>query len=175
METMAYIFAMIAFLLGVVLLRKTNLGWKKSLAEWTAMEEIARTLSVAEREKKGKRLESEKRFARFQYRIRMNLGLSLILLGVFLVGYSMFMPDVIMQNAAKTQALVAVYCIWAMLVLALWLCFWGVVDCVTSYAYLSQKNASEVIEEERKYLRHAFANRNRDAKNSKKTDSDKNK
>ncbi|MDO4629241.1 MAG: hypothetical protein Q4C70_08675 [Planctomycetia bacterium] len=165
---------MMSFFLGVILLKKSFSEWKSSLIEWKNAEEIAKTLSVSQREKKRKELESEKRFRRFQYRIRVNLGLSLILLGVFLVGCGLFMQNTVMQNTENTQVREAVYCILAAIALVLWLCFWAVVDGIASYVYLSQENASEVIEEEKKYLRHAFENRNRDVESpKKKSDSEK--
>lgn len=163
MEMMTYVFGATAFFLGVSLLWRTVSGWNSSLIEWKNADDVAKTEAVSQREKKRKELESEKRFGRFQFRVRANLGLSLILLGIFLAGYSVFM-----QNAENTQVREAAYCILVALALVLWLFFWAIVDGIASYVYLSQKNASEVIEEEKKYLRHAFENRNRDVESPKK-------
>lgn len=126
MLSLLIFFAAASLIFGLLTIGKTQKNWNSE-------RNATQTLEPA-----------EKRFRHSRYRIRMNLGISFLLMAFALGGLGVFQSQMLMKEA--------VYCVLAVLFLTVWMGFWALAEGVLSYVHLSRKDACEVIDEERQFL-----------------------
>ncbi len=117
-------------LLGEETFRLTRRKWKKF---------------TTEADTKAPKYPQDLHFYRRLYRRRIQIAASLFLLGGLfpLTGYF------VTQNLSYES----VFCLLMCLLLLGWVCLLGLIEGIASYIHFSRRNADEIIEEEKKFLR----------------------
>jgi len=138
-----------AALLGSLLtFRKNRRDWRKKTEEWH--EKLYAECGTDPVNEPGW-LIAEKRFYRRQYRIRMQIGICLLLQAVLIAGVWYCLVNRLAEEG--------MYCVVAVVLLILWKSLLALFDCVQSYIYLSRKDANEIIAEEKEFLRNEYQKR----------------
>ena len=84
-------------------------------------------------------------YARTQYRIRINLGISFLLLSGFWTAFVYYIG----QERLKESAV----CLAVSVLLILWEILWATVDAIRSYIFLKKEESLQIIAEEKEIIK----------------------
>ena len=122
----------LTFLAGVFTLRAAERVWEKRSEVW-------------EGKKNSPSLRRIQRYARAQYRIRMTIGISFLLLSGFWTAFVYYYGQERLYEAAV--------CLTVSVLLILWKVLWAAVDAVSSYIFLKKEDSIQIIAEEKEVIR----------------------
>ena len=122
----------LTFLAGIFTLRAAERVWEKRSEVWEGKEDSPSLRRI-------------QRYARAQYRIRMNIGISLLLLSGFWIGFVYYLGQERLYEAAV--------CLTVSVLLILWKILWAAVDAVSSYIFLKKEDSLQIISEEKERIR----------------------
>ena len=122
----------LTFLAGIFTLRAAKRVWEKRSEVW-------------EGKKDSPSLRRIQRYARAQYRILMNIGISLLLLSGFWIAFVYYLGQERLYEAAV--------CLTVSVLLILWKVLWAAVDAVSSYIFLKKEDSIQIIAEEKEVIR----------------------
>ena len=122
----------LTFLAGIFTLRAAERVWEKRSEVW-------------EGKKNSPSLRRIQRYARAQYRIRMNIGISFLLLSGFWTAFVYYYGQERLYEAAV--------CLTVSVLLILWKVLWAAVDAISSYIFLKKEDSLQIIAEEKERIR----------------------
>lgn len=143
-----FLFAGLSFLLGLLLVKKTNQLWNRVSREWAERLEAE---GLSENEPLPAWYARSRGFYRLQYRLRMSMGVSLLLLAPLWIGTWYCLNQKWMHEG--------LWCILGLLGLCGWMGLCAAADAVRSYIFLAKEDAFEIIAEEKELLRKAMQNK----------------
>ena len=124
--------SVLTFLAGILTLRAAAIVWEKRSEVWEGKNDSPSLRRI-------------QRYARTQYRIRMNIGISLLLLSGFWTAFVYYLGQERLYEAA--------FCLTVSVLLILWKVLWAAVDAVSSYIFLKKEDSLQIIEEEKEIIR----------------------
>lgn len=124
--------SVLSFLAGIFTLRAAERVWKKRREVWEGKEDAPPLLRI-------------QHYARTQYRIRVNLGVSFLLLSGFWTAFVYYIG----QQRLKESAI----CLAVSVLLILWEILWAAVDAIHTYIFLKKEDSLQIIAEEKEIIR----------------------
>ena len=124
--------SVLSFLAGIFTLRAAERVWKKRSETWKGM-------------KDSQTLHRIQHYARTQYRIRINLGISFLLLSGFWTAFVYYIG----QERLKESAV----CLAVSVLLILWEILWAGVDAIRTYIFLKKEESLQIIAEEKEIIK----------------------
>ncbi len=121
----------LTFLAGVLTLRAAERVWEKRAEIWEGKENSPSLRRI-------------QRYARAQYRIRVNLGISFLLLSGFWTAFVYYIG----QERLKESAV----CLAVSVLLILWEILWAAVDAIRTYIFLKKEDSLQIIAEEKERI-----------------------
>lgn len=122
----------LTFLAGVFTLRAAERVWEKRMEAWKEKEDSPSLRRI-------------QRYARAQYRIRVNIGITFLLLSGFWTAFVYYLEQERLYEAAV--------CLTVSVLLILWKVLWAAVDAFSSYIFLKKEDSLQIIEEEKERIR----------------------
>ncbi|MBQ6107115.1 MAG: hypothetical protein IJK97_02805 [Thermoguttaceae bacterium] len=122
----------LTFLAGVLTLRAAERVWEKRTEAWEGKDDCPSLRRI-------------QRYARAQYRIRMNIGISFLLFSGFWTAFVYYFGQERLYEAAV--------CLTVSVLLILWKVLWAAVDAVSSYIFLKKEDFLQIIAEEKEIIR----------------------
>lgn len=124
--------SVLSFLAGIFTLRAAERVWKKRREVWEGKENSPSLRRI-------------QRYARTQYRIRVNLGITFLLLsGFWTASVYYFNQERVYETAI---------CLTVSVLLILWKVLWAAVDAINSYIFLKKEESLQIIAEEKEIIR----------------------
>ena len=131
--TPTLLISVFSFLVGIFSLYVTRKVWKKRAEAWKGMED-------------SPSLQRIQHYARVQYRIRINLSISFLLLAFCITAFDFYLKQERLYESAVCLTV-------SLFLILLWIPLWGVVDALSSYIFLKKEDSLQIIAEDKERIR----------------------